>query len=266
MNLHLDDKVVLLTGGAKGIGQATMRAFAAEGARVLFLDRDAKAGKKLAADCARSGHAVFFSHANLAKPSDCEKAVKAALRRFGRIDVLVNNAGFNDGIALGRPLKEFAGSLERNLFHVYELTRLCAPHIAKTKGAVINVSSKVSVTGQGATSGYAAAKGAINALTREWALALAPQGVRVNTVVPAECDTDSYRAWFATLKHPMKTRAAIERMIPLGQRMTRPEEIADMIVFLASVRASHVTGQLVFVDGGYTHLDRAFGHDHSKWS
>jgi len=265
MNLELQDKVAIVTGGAKGIGAATVRAFAAEGARVVVVDRDAQTGAALAGELNSSTRKALFLQADLCRPSHCRKVVQTALRRWGRVDVLVNNAGFNDGVWLGPPLSEFIGSLERNLFHAYELTRLCAPHLKVSRGAVVNVSSKVSVTGQGGTSGYAAAKGALNALTREWALALAADGVRVNTVLPAECLTDQYERWFASQARPAKTRAAIERMIPLEQRMTMPREVADMIVFLASARASHVTGQLIFVDGGYTHLDRAFGHAHSKW-
>ena len=130
----------------------------------------------------------------------------------------------------------------------------------------INVSSKVAVTGQGSTSGYAAAKGAMNALTREWAIALASDNVRVNCVVPAECITPQYQKWFDSLNDPEATRKGIEHLVPLGERMTTPEELADMIVFLASPRSSHTTGQIVFVDGGYTHLDRAISADHTKWS
>jgi L-fucose dehydrogenase len=266
MNLELQDKVVVVTGGAKGIGAAAVRSFAAEGARAVIVDRDTKAGAALARELSSAAHKALFIRADLGRPADCRQAVQATLRRFGRVDVLVNNAGFNDAVPLGRPLKEFIGSLERNLFHAYELTRLCAPHLKASRGAVVNVSSKVSVTGQGGTSGYAAAKGALNALTREWALELAKDGVRVNAVLPAECLTDQYERWFASLTRPAKTKAAIERMIPLEQRMTMPREVADMIVFLASARASHVTGQLIFVDGGYTHLDRASGHAHTKWA
>jgi NAD(P)-dependent dehydrogenase (short-subunit alcohol dehydrogenase family) len=157
-------------------------------------------------------------------------------------------------------------SLRRNLSHVFAVTHFAEAALKGSQGAIVNISSKVSVTGQGATSGYAAAKGGINSLTREWALAFAPHGVRVNCVVPAECATPQYENWFRTLPDPEGTRTAIARLIPLGRRMTAPEEVAAMVVFLASPRSSHTTGQIIFVDGGYTHLDRASHHGHSKWS
>jgi len=115
----------------------------------------------------------------------------------------------------------------------------------------------VALTGQGGTSGYAAAKGAILALTREWAAELLPYGVRVNAVVPAEVMTPLYRQWLDTFPHPEEKLAAIRSKIPLGNRMTEPEEIAAMTVFLLSDKAAHITGQHLFVDGGYVHLDRA---------
>ena len=123
---------------------------------------------------------------------------------------------------------------------------------------IINISSKVSVTGQGGTSGYAAAKGGIDGLTREWAVDLAADGIRVNTIVPAETWTPLYENWLNTMPDPVASRAAIERMIPLGQRFTTVEEMADMVVFLASPRSSHTTGQIIYVDGGYTHFDRKY--------
>ena len=129
--------------------------------------------------------------------------------------------------------------------------------------AIVNVTSKVAWTGQGGTSGYAAAKGAINALTREWAVALAKDAVRVNCVVPAECESDQYDRWFSSQPDPAAARRRVEELVPLGHRLTRAEELADAIVWLASSRASHVTGQFLFIDGGYTHLDRAATSPHA---
>lgn len=261
MDLQLDGKVVIVTGGAKGIGAAAVRAFAAEGAKVVIAGRSPTEGQALAEETTGT-----FIEAELATEEACHAVYNRTMEAHDRIDVLVNNAGYNDGIDLEQPPEKFMASLQANLSHVYTLTHLCREQLCVNRGNVINVGSKVAVTGQGSTSGYAAAKGAMNALTREWAIAFAPDEVRVNAVLPAECITPQYQRWFDTLNNPEGTRKAIEQMIPLGHRMTTPEEMAAMIVFLASPVSSHTTGQIIFVDGGYTHLDRAVGHDHSKWS
>jgi len=148
-------------------------------------------------------------------------------------------------------------SLERNLIHYYVMAHLCVEALKASRGAIVNISSKTALTGQGGTSGYTASKGAQLALTREWAASLAGDGVRVNAVVPAEVMTPLYRSWIAGFDDPEAKLADITRRIPLGRRMTTAGEIADTAVFLLSERASHVTGQWMFVDGGYTHLDRA---------
>lgn len=260
MDTHLAGKVVVISGAARGIGAAAAQAFARERARVVLVDRDVAAGEALQT---RIPHSLFVQ-ADLTSEEACEEVIRRAAE-LGSVDVLVNNAGVNDSIALDRSPADFLGSLRRNLLHVFALTHHAREHLVRSGGCVVNVSSKVAETGQGQTSGYAAAKGAVNALTREWAVALAPHGVRVNCVVPAECDTDQYQRWFATQKDPAAARAAIGRLVPLGRRLTTPEEIADTIVFLASARASHITGEFVHVDGGYTALDRAASGDHSKW-
>ena len=261
MDLKLNGKAVIVTGGAKGIGAATVRTFAAEGAKVAIAGRSPTEGETLAEEI--DG---MFVEAELSTEAACHKVLNDTMATFGRIDILVNNAGYNDGIDLTQPPEKFMASLQANLSHVYTLTHLCREQLQANQGAVINVGSKVAVTGQGSTSGYAAAKGAMNSLTREWAVALAPDNVRVNAVLPAECMTPQYQRWFDSLDNPENTRRNIEQMIPLGHRMTTPEEMASMIVFLASPVSSHTTGQIIFVDGGYTHLDRATGHDHSKWA
>lgn len=263
MDLGLKDKVALVTGGASGIGAAVARLFIAEGAFVVIADRDEARGSSLAQELAAPNARCQLVKCNLALEQDCQRCVQQAVEAFGAIDVLVNNAGGNDLIGIDQSPAEFMASLQRNLFHVFAVTHFALEHLKKTQGAIVNVSSKVAVTGQGHTSGYAAAKGGVNALTREWAAALAPDGIRVNAVAPAECDTPHYRQWFASQGDPAQARAAIEKLIPLAQRMTTPEEIAATIVFLASPRSSHTTGQIAFVDGGYTHLDRALTEETS---
>lgn len=258
MDLQLKDKVVVVTGGSKGIGAGIVRSFLAEGARVANINRSAAEGQALEAEYAARGQECVFFQADLCDVDACRRSVDSVLARFGRLDVLVNNAGVNDGVGLQAGPEQFVQSLQRNLIHVYALTHYALPALQQSRGAIINIGSKVSVTGQGGTSAYAAAKGAINSLTREWALDLAADGIRVNAVIPAEAWTPLYENWLNTLPDPAGMRHRIEQLIPLGQRFTTCEELGDMVVFLASPRSSHTTGQIVFVDGGYTHFDRKY--------
>jgi L-fucose dehydrogenase len=148
-------------------------------------------------------------------------------------------------------------SIKRNLAHYYLMTQLVLPALKKNKGAIVNIGSKTADTGQGGTSGYAAANGGRNALTREWAVELLPYSIRVNCVVVAECYTPLYEKWINTFENPKEKLKSITEKIPLEKRMTTAIEIANTVAFLLSSRSSHTTGQLVYVDGGYTHLDRA---------
>ncbi|ALK30619.1 SDR family oxidoreductase [Burkholderia plantarii] len=256
MNLDLEDKVVLVTGGAAGIGAAITRALAAEHAIPVVLDRNAP-DDAFAAELRALQPRTRFVRTDLLDDAQCEAAVAGALAEFGRIDALVNNAGVNDSVGLGAGRAAFVASLERNLIHYYAMAHYCEPHLKASRGAIVNVSSKTALTGQGGTSGYCAAKGAVLSLTREWAASLAAHGVRVNAVVPAEVMTPLYESWLASFDDPAAKLAAITQRIPLGQRMTSADEIAATAVFLLSGRAAHTTGQWLFVDGGYTHLDRA---------
>jgi L-fucose dehydrogenase len=258
MDLRLKEKVILVTGGAKGIGAAIVRAAATEGAIPVFLDRDAEAGQQLQTALQSSGVKGEFVAGEITAPQTCGKTVEYVLQNFGRLDALVNNVGANDNVGLERGTPEkFVASLELNLVHYYAMAHYALPALKKSRGAIVNISSKTAVTGQGGTSGYVAAKAAILGLTREWAAELLPTGIRVNAVVPAEVMTPLYQQWVSGFPDPEEKLARIVSKIPLGKRMTKPEEIADMVVFLISERASHITGQHVFVDAGYTHLDRA---------
>ena len=265
MNLHLETKSALVTGGAAGIGESIVRLLAAEGVGVTIADRDTKRGEALAKELSANGVKVRFVAVDLTIEADCRNAVEETLRAFGGLDILVNNAGVNDSVSLDHTPEDFMASLQRNLFPVFAITHHAREALKKSHGSIVNISSKVAMTGQGATSGYAAAKGGVNALTREWAVALAPQGVRVNCVVPAECDTLQYQTWFQSQPDPAAAQSSIEKLVPLGHRLTTSEEIASMVVWLASPRSSHTTGQIIHVDGGYTHLDRAATQEHRKW-
>jgi len=258
MDLDLRNKVVLVTGGAMGIGAAIVRAVVAEGASAVIADRSAGSANRLAQESSAAGAKVHVVLGDLATVENCRRAVEETLATFGRLDALVNNAGVNDRVGLehGNPA-EYRASLERNLLHYYNMAHFALPAIKESRGSIVNIASKTAVTGQGGTSGYVSAKGAILALTREWAVELLPYAIRVNAVVPAEVMTPLYRQWVGTFPNPEAKLASIVSRIPLGQRMTTPDEIAAMVAFLISSKAAHITGQHVFVDGGYTHLDRA---------
>ena len=258
MDLHLQNKVVLITGGAKGIGAAIARACARELAFVVIADKDAEAGDRISDELANAGLTFGFRTTDLTDAAECKTLVAWTLEEFHRLDALVNNAGINDGIGLasGSPEK-FRASLERNLLHIYNLTHYALPALKQSRGSIVNISSKTAVTGQGNTSGYVASKAAILGLTREWAVELLPDGIRVNAVLPAEVMTPLYESWLAKFPDPAQARSRIESKIPLGHRMTTDEEIAATVLFLHSDQSSHTTGQHLFVDGGYVHLDRA---------
>ena len=249
MDLALQDKVVLVTGGSKGIGERIVSSFVAEGARVANANRPGPEGEALQAEL---GENCFFIAADLCEVDSCRQAVEKTIERFGRIDVVVNNAGVNDSVGLDAGPAAFGESLQRNLIHYYAIVHYALDELKRSRGTIINIGSKVSVTGQGNTSGYAAAKGGINSLTREWAVDLAKDGIRVNAVIPAETWTPLYDKWLKTMPNPAEAKQQIEQSIPLGSRFTTAQEIANTVVFLASPRSSHTTGQIIFVDGGYT--------------
>lgn len=254
MDLQLKNKIIIVTGGAKGIGAGITKALAAEGAIPVVVGRDANDNDAIIKEVG----AGFGITAELTHPEACENAIKATIEKFGRIDGLVNNAGVNDGVGLEKGNYEsFIVSLHKNLVHYYLMAHHALPELIKSKGSIVNIGSKVAETGQGNTSAYAASNGGRNALTREWAVELLKYGIRVNALIVAECFTPLYEKWIMTLPNPEEKLRSITDKIPLGKRMTTAEEIADMVIFLLSERSSHTTGQLIHVDGGYTHLDRS---------
>ena len=257
MNLELNGKVVIVTGGAKGIGEAITRTFAAEGATVCIFGRNVAEADQLVLDLTSRGEKAESFVCELTDECAVRAAVDGVLARHRRIDVVVNNAGVNDGVGLRAPVVDFRASLERNIVHCFLLVQACLDALIASRGAVINIGTKCATTGQGGTSGYVAAKGAMDALTREWALDLSKHGIRVNSVIPAEVLTPMYQRWISQRPDPEAALRKICSTVPLEGRMTTAQEIADTVVFIASPRSSHTTGQILYVDGGYTHFDRA---------
>lgn len=261
MNLELKDKVIIVSGGAKGIGEGIVKVLAAEGAIPFIIGRNEQDNKATLAAVEAAGGKACQTVAELTDPKACETAVETVLKQFGRIDGLVNNAGVNDGVGLENGNYDaFMASLHKNLVHYYLLAHHALPALKASKGAIVNIGSKTAETGQGGTSAYAAANGGRNALTREWAVELLKYGIRVNAIIVAECWTPLYEKWIKTLPDPETKLESIVKNIPLEHRMTTAEEIAIMTAFLLSKRSSHTTGQLIHVDGGYVHLDRALAN------
>src|SRR6185437_15370948 len=261
MNLELKDKVIVVTGGAKGIGEGIVKVLAAEGAIPFIVGRNQADNEATVSAVEAAGGKAYQTVAELTDPAACEAAVRAVVATCGRIDGVVNNAGVNDGVGLESGNYEgFMASLHKNLVHYYLVVHYALPELKKTRGAIVNIGSKTAETGQGGTSAYAAANGGRNALTREWAVELLKYGIRVNAIIVAECWTPLYEKWIKTLPDPKAKLDEIMKKIPLDNRMTTAEEIANMAAFLLSRRSSHTTGQLIHVDGGYVHLDRALAN------
>jgi L-fucose dehydrogenase len=261
MDLQLTNKIIIVTGGAKGIGEGIVKVLAKEGAIPVIVGRSEEDNLKVVHAVEVAGGKAFQVVAELTQPEACEQAVNAVVKAFGRIDGLVNNAGVNDGVGLeSGNYEKFMASLHKNVVHYYLMAHFALPELKRSKGPILNITSKTADTGQGNTSAYAAANGGRNALTREWAVELLKYGIRVNAIVVAECWTPLYENWIKTLPDPGAKLKEIEAKIPLGNRMTTAEEIANAAAFLLSERSSHTTGQLIHIDGGYVHLDRALAN------
>jgi len=247
MNLYLKDKVIVISGGASGIGEGIANVLFEEGAIVAIIDINESKNKN-----------IYSVIADLNDPNQCKTAIETVVSKFGKIDGLVNNAGVNDSINLENGNYDlFLKSLHKNLIHYYLLAQHALPYLKESAGSIVNISSKTAETGQGNTSAYAAANGGRNAITREWAVELLKYNIRVNAVIVAECYTPMYEKWIQSQANPNEKLKAIELNIPLGNRFTTANEIGQTVSFLLSPASSHTTGQLIHVDGGYVHLDRA---------
>ena len=258
MNLNLKNKVIIVTGGSKGIGNGICTILAEEGAIPVIVGRTEPDVLKAVQHIKDNGGKASYALAELNNPEDCKNAVEKVINEFGRIDGLVNNAGVNDGVGLENGnYEDFMSSLHKTLVHYYLMAHHALPQLKKSKGSILNIGSKTAMTGQGGTSGYAASNGGRNALTREWAVELLPYSIRVNAIIVSECYTPQYKNWIKKFPNPEEALKKIEDKIPLENRMTTMEEIGNTAVFLLSDRSSHTTGQLLFVDGGYVHLDRS---------
>ncbi|WP_228852902.1 SDR family oxidoreductase [Aegicerativicinus sediminis] len=259
MDLHLKDKIVIVTGscGIEGsIGHTIAFALAREGAIPVLIDRNER-GFTYEKQLRELGVDARFFQTDLTNAEQIKESISKVKEAYQRIDAIINNVGVNDGVSLESEMEDFLNSLKLNLISFYAIVKYALPMLKQSKGNILNIGSKVALTGQGGTSGYAAAKGGVLGLTREWAVDLISYGIRSNALIIAESYTPAYENWIETLKDGQEKLEKIKKSIPLDHRMTSPQEIADTCLFLISERSSHTTGQFVFVDGGYVHLDRA---------
>ncbi len=259
MDLDLKGKVVVITGaaGVKGsIGETILQQLVNDGAIPAVIDRNAR-GFEYVKKIQAKGIDAIFCQTDVTNPIEIEKAIDTITDKYARIDIVINNVGVNDGVGIEATYEEFMNSLKLNLVSYFLVVKHALPYLKKSKGNILNIGSKVALTGQGGTSGYAASKGGVLGLTREWAVDFITFGIRCNAIIIAESWTPAYDTWIKTLTNGEEKLKSIVEKIPLENRMTTPEEIANTCLFTISEKSSHTTGQFIFVDGGYVHLDRS---------
>lgn len=256
MDLYLENKVIVISGGAKGIGGGISLSLAKEGAIPVIISRSNNIEFEKEIKKITNKYEIYKF--DLKNYKGIENLCKKILDKYPDIFALVNNAGANDNLHIeNNSILDLIKSYENNLFHYYELTRCLLPSIKNNQGNILNIVSKTGLTGQGGTSAYASAKAAQIGFTREWACAFAKDNIRVNAIAPAEVMTPLYKRWLQNFQDPKEKYETIASKIPLGHRFTTIEEISALATFIISPRSSHTTGQILFADGGYVHLDRA---------
>ena len=252
--MELQGKVAIVTGGGKGIGRASALALASAGARVAVVDIDEPAGKSAQEAIAAAGGEALFIKADVSQASEVEAMVQHVVERFGRVDILHNNAGIQTyGTVENTTEAEWDRVIAVNLKSVFLCSKYVIPHMRRAGGGSIIITSSVQgLASQPNVAGYAASKGALLALTRNMAVDFAKDNIRVNAVLPGSIDTPMLR-WAADVLTGRQEEAIQEwgRLHPIG-RVGKPEEVAEVVLFLASDRSSFVTGAEYKVDGGLT--------------
>jgi meso-butanediol dehydrogenase / (S,S)-butanediol dehydrogenase / diacetyl reductase len=251
---RLRGKVAAVTGGASGIGEATVRRFVEEGAKVVFADRDVDRGKRVMAELEASGSQAVFLEADMAREAEAMGFVRQAAERFGRLDVLVNNAGIRKyHTVVEASAESWDEILGVNLKGYAFCAKAAIPFIKQAGGgSIVNVASVRSVTSVGKTTQYDTTKAAVAGLTRGMAADHAPEGIRVNAVCPGPIYTPFHERRIKEMGRTFEQYREDAARGTLLRRPGTPEEVAACILFLASDDASYVTGTLLFVDGGFT--------------
>lgn len=245
-------RAVIVTGGSKGIGEGCARVFCREGALVSILARGRESGERLAAElCASGPGRSIFIPCDVADHRALKAAIEQTVAEFGRLDCIINNAGQHPpAMAIDDTTVEFMEELMRiNYISTFAGARYALPHLRRTRGTIINISSMTAVLGQDQSSAYCATKGAQVSLTKALARELGSEGIRVNAILPSNIDTPLMRDWAATLPDPESALQRVAAMQVFG-RMGTIEEMGEIALFLASDASSFITGQAIEAEGG----------------
>lgn len=252
MGSILDGKAAIVTGGAKGIGKGCAVTLAVEGAQVAIADIDETVGRAAASEIAASGGRALFVRCDVSKSADVQAAIDCVVSAFGRLDILINNAGYHISKSVEDTIEqEWDYIIDTNLKSVFLCSKFAIPHLRQTRGAIVNMSSMVGLVGQSNAGAYSASKGGIVAMTKNMALDLAKDGIRVNCICPGWVTTPLVEDWFGQQPDPAAARKYIYGAHPLG-RIASTEEIGRAALFLASDAASFITGIALPVEGALT--------------
>ncbi|MFH0795529.1 MAG: glucose 1-dehydrogenase [Candidatus Omnitrophota bacterium] len=250
--MKLKDKVAIVTGSSKGIGEGIARVFSQEGARVVITCRTENEGRKMADELGAPGKKAVFVKTDVKNSQEIQAMINATIATFGKIDILVNNAGYH----LSKNVEETSEEewefiINTNLRSTFLCSKYAIPHLRKTKGNIINISSMVGLVGQPNAGAYSATKGGQIAMTKNMAIDFAPDGIRVNVICPGWIQTPLVEDWFSQQKDPDAARKYIYGQHPLG-RIGTIEECGKAALYLASDDAAFVTGITLNIDGGIT--------------
>jgi L-fucose dehydrogenase len=250
--MKLRDKVAIVTGSSKGIGEGIARVFVREGAKVVITCRSVEAGERVTRELAGNEGRAAFIRADVTIEEQIVELIAGAVRQFGQLDILVNNAGYHISKNVEvTSSEEWEFIQNTNLRSTFLCSKYAMPHLRRTKGTIINISSMVGVVGQPNAGAYSATKGGQIAMTKGMAIDFAPDGIRVNCICPGWIQTPLVEDWFGQQNDPEAARTYIYGQHPLG-RIGTVEECGTVAAFLASYEASFVTGASIHVDGGVT--------------
>ena len=250
--MRFKDRVVVVTGGSKGIGAGCARVFCQEGGLVAVLSRGAEAGEGLVRQLttAGPGRAIYIS-CDVSRHEQIKAAIDRTIDEFGRLDCMINNAGWHPPATSidDTSVEELEGLLRLNYISTFAGCKYAVPHLRKTTGTIINMASMVGILGQDMAAGYCGTKAAQIGLTKALAVELGPEGIRVNAILPGNIDTPLMREWAATLDDPDSALKRVSEMQVFG-RMGTADEMGRLALFLATDDSSFITGQAIQAEGG----------------